>query len=359
MSTLQLDIEGFIGEYGNSKSFVKNFLAAAGKNPVTVRVDCRGGDVAHAISIYDLFAEHGEVTVHLTGFNASAATLITLSAKKIIMNSNGFYLIHKALNWMDAWGNMNPDDIDALIESLTKNKKELETVTLVLAKMYAKKTKRTTTEILNLMKDETWLNAEQALAWGFVDEIREPAIKENLLHNKRMIAMLNYSELPIPGTLMQTEDPTPGIIATVTSSMKKIINSIFTMKQLAFLNKLLGVPSLEATSDGIYLNEAQATAINEALEANQQIVTERDAAIVNRDAAVTDRTNIVASLDAIDATIATATTIETKIQAIRDFMAAKPAVAPVGVVTSVDPITDTLTDNIKLLNSLPHMQEDN
>jgi hypothetical protein len=103
---------------------------------------------------------------------------------------------------------------------------------------------------------------------------------------------------------------------------------LITNKQLAFLNKLLGVPSLEASDEGVYLNEIQLAAINEALEANQQIVTERDAAIVNRDAAVTDRTNIVASLDAIDATIATATTIETKIQAIRVFMAAKPAVAP-------------------------------
>ena len=173
-----------------------------------------------------------------------------------------------------------------------------------------------------------------------------------------MVTMLNYSELPIPGTMEHTADPAAGILQTVTTSIKKIINSIFTMKQLAFLNKLLGVPSLEASDEGVYLNETQLAAINEALEANQQIVTERDAAIVNRDAAVTDRTNIVASLDAIDATIATATTIETKIQAIRDFMAAKPAVTPIGVVTAVDPVTDTLTDNIKLLNSLPHMQED-
>jgi len=359
MNTLQLDIEGGIGAGGYSKSYVKNFFAAAGKGPVTIKVSSFGGDIDHAISIHDQIIEHGEVTILLSSFNASAGTLITLGAKHITMNSNGFYLIHKALSWIDTWGNMNPDDIDALIESLQKDKKDLETVTLVLAKMYAKKSKKTTTEILNLMKEETWLNAEQALAWGFVDEIVEPARKENLLQNQRLVTMLNYSELPIPGTLMQTEDPTPGIIATVTSSMKKIINSIFTMKQLAFLNKLLGVPSLEASDEGVYLNEAQLAAINEALEANQQIVTERDAAIVNRDAAVTDRTNMVASLDAIDASIATATTIETKIQAIRDFMAAKPAVAPVGVVTAVDPITDTLTDNIKLLNSLPHMQEDN
>ncbi len=359
MNTLQLDIDGFIGNWGYSKSFVKNFLAAAGKDPVTVRVSSLGGDVDHAISIYDQFIEHGNVTIQLSAFNASAATLITLGAKRILMNSNGFYLIHKALNWVDTWGNMNEDDIDALILTLTKEKMELEKVTLVLAKMYSRKTGKPTSEILTLMKEETWLNAEEALAWGFIDEITEPATKENLLSNQKMVTMLNYSELPIPGTSEHTTDPVPGILQSVTSSIKKIINSIFTMKQLAFLNKLLGVPSLEASDEGVYLNETQLAAINEALEANQQIVTERDAAIVNRDAAVTDRTNIVASLDAIDATIATATTIETKIQAIRDFMASKPAVTPVGVVTAVDPIIDTLTDNIKLLNSLPHMQEDN
>ena len=184
-----------------------------------------------------------------------------------------------------------------------------------------------------------------------MDEIVEPTQKENLLQNQRLVTMLNYSELPIPGTLSQTEDPSPGIITQVTTTIKKFINSIFTMKQLVFLNQLLGVPSLEVSSEGTYLNEAQLAAIDEALEANTQIVMERDAAVA-------DRTGIVASLDAIDPSIATATTIETKIQAIRTFMAAKPAVAPVAVQTLKDPPTGE-SDAIKLLNSLPHMQEDN
>jgi hypothetical protein len=45
MNTLQLDIDGFIGNWGYSKSFVKNFLAAAGKDPVIVRVSSLGGGV--------------------------------------------------------------------------------------------------------------------------------------------------------------------------------------------------------------------------------------------------------------------------------------------------------------------------
>ena len=193
-----LDIDGFIGGWGYSKSFIKNFLQANSKNPVTVRVSSLGGEVDHALSIHDQFAQHGDVTIILSAFNASSATLITLGAKKVQMHANSFYLIHKALNWVDTWGNMNEDDIDALIATLEKEKNELQKITLVLAKMYAKKTGKPTSEILDLMKQETWLNAEEALAWGFVDEIIEAQSTENPLKNEKLVAMLNYADLPVP-----------------------------------------------------------------------------------------------------------------------------------------------------------------
>ncbi|MFA5816648.1 MAG: Clp protease ClpP [Bacteroidales bacterium] len=360
MSTLQLDIDGFIGNLGFSKTYVRNFLNEAGKKPVTIRVSSLGGDVDHALSIHVQIAEQGAVTIHLSGFNASSATLITLGAKRIIMNSNSFYLIHKALQWVDAWGKMNEDDIDALIVTLESEKRMLEKVTLVLAKMYSKRTGKTTSDILDLMKQETWLNADEALDWGFIDEIREPAIVENLLTNQKMVTMLNYSDLPLPvargvvnitGTLEQSEDPVPGIIQKITASVKKTINSIFSMKQLTTLNLLLGIPSLESSDDGIYINEAQAVILNTQLEGIQQSVSERDAA-------VTDRTNIIASLDAIDSSIAAAETIEAKIAAVRTILAAKPAVAPAGVQTLHDAAPSPDGVDWATLTSLPHMQEE-
>ncbi len=75
--------------------------------------------------------------------------------------------------------------------------------------MYSRKTGKPTSGILTLMKEVTWLNAEEALGWGFIDEITE-----------------------------HTTDPVSGILQNLTTSIKKIINSIFTMKQLAFLNSL-------------------------------------------------------------------------------------------------------------------------
>ncbi|MFA6128826.1 MAG: Clp protease ClpP [Bacteroidales bacterium] len=358
MGTLQLDIDGFIGAWGYSKSYIKNFLAAAGKGPVSVRVSSLGGDVDHALAIHDQFREHGQVTIQLTGFNASAATLITLGAQKVIINSNSFYLIHKALAWVNEWGNMNPDDIDTVIAELEKQKLFLEKVTLQLAKMYSGKSGKPVAEILGLMKEETWLNAEEAFSWGFVDEINEPSLRENLLKNEKMITMLNCAELPIPCSIESFEDPVPGIIEKVTTTLKKTINSLFHMKQYTALNTLLAVPSLESTEEGIYLNETQAAVINTALEANQQIVTERDNAIGARDQAVTDRSSALAALDAIDPSIATATTIEAKIEAIRLHMASKPAVAPSGVQTKQDPVPSSDGVDWATLNALPHMQED-
>jgi len=355
-----LDIEGFIGGWGYSKSFIKNFLQAAGKNPVTIRVSSLGGDVDHAIAIHNQFVEHGDVTVILTAFNASSATLITLGARRIQMHSNSFYLIHKALQWVDNWGNMNEDDLDALILSLEKEKNELQKITLVLAKMYARRTGKPTTEILDLMKQETWLTAEEALSWGFIDEIIDPQSSESPLTNQKLVTMLNCANLPVPpravppisGQGIITPEPSKHTVLTdVYPLIRNTVNQILSMKNLTALNSVLGVPSLESSGEGTYLNQEQLSTLNEHLEANQQIVTEREDAI-------RERTTVLSALDAMDPIVASAPSIETKIEAIRTLLAAKPAVAPSGVKTASDKTPSPDGVDWELLNSLPHMQED-
>ena len=373
MSKFTLDIDGFIGDWGYSRSVVKNFLAAAGKNPVEVRVSSLGGSIDHALGIHDQFVAHGDVTIILSAFNASSATLITLGAKKVEMYSNSFYLIHKALQWVDTWGNMNEDDIDQLIVTLEKEKNELQKVTLVLAKMYAKKSGRPTSEILELMKQETWLNAEEALAWGFVDEITEPVHLDNPLQNKKLISMLNYSDLPVPEARTAKTEVTASaavidtpisqvatnpdatgvgsLLTSVTKTIRTSLTNFFTMTKLTALNSVLGVPSLESTEEGTYLNTEQLGAINLQLDGIQSANTERDQA-------VNDRTQVMNSLSEIDPTIAQAATIEGKIEAIRTMLASKPAVAPSGVKTTSDKTPSPDGVDWDLLNSLPHMQED-
>jgi ATP-dependent protease ClpP protease subunit len=190
-------VDGYIGPYQFSKQYIRNELSGNTKNPVTVQISSLGGNVDHALNIHDQFAEHGNVTAELSAFVASSATLIALGAKEVRMNENSFYLIHKPMNWVDAWGSMNEDDIEAMIAKLEKSKQELAKITLQLAKMYVKKTGKSLNAILDLMKEETWLTAEEAKEWGFIDEIYAAEETQNFLDTK-MVAMITASGYPIP-----------------------------------------------------------------------------------------------------------------------------------------------------------------
>ena len=76
MATTEFDIDSYIGEWGYSNRYIKSYLNAAGKNPVICHVCSGGGDFLMAINIKDQFAAHGSVTVDISGYAASAATLI-------------------------------------------------------------------------------------------------------------------------------------------------------------------------------------------------------------------------------------------------------------------------------------------
>lgn len=194
--TKTLVIDGPIGPFGYSKKFIKNELAGHSKDAVIVKISSLGGSVDDALSGYDQFVEHGNVTAELSAFVASAATILSLGAKTVRMNENSFYLIHKPMNSVDEWAFMNEDEIEILIKNLEAKKQDLATITLQMAKMYVKKTGKTIDEIINLMKKNCWLNAQEAKNWGFVDEVFTPAVAVNYLENHQMVAMITSNGFP-------------------------------------------------------------------------------------------------------------------------------------------------------------------
>jgi ATP-dependent protease ClpP protease subunit len=388
MATKTIVIDGPIGQYSFSKQFIRNELSGQSKNPVLIKISSLGGSVDDALNIYDQFIEHGNVTAELSAFVASSATLISLGAKTVRMNENSFYLIHKAMNWVDEWGSMNEDEIDALIAKLETQKQQLAKVTLQLAKMYVKKTGKTLDEIINLMKQQTWLTAEEAKNWGFVDEVFVPELAVNYLENLQMVAMINSSDYPDPPRKMAFKAPGApvtelfnGIETTVaereaveaeeslfnriwnrvTNKQKEVTpkNNPEMKTQFLNVNKVLTVDSLESTADGVFLNETQLEAIENRLAQDQQIVEERDTANIARDAAIAERdtanTNLLNAMDpfnAIDATIASAETPETKVLAIRALLSKKPATQPAGNRCKSDPVTDGVEWDV--INNLEH-----
>jgi len=105
--------------------------------------------------------------------------------------------------------------IDALIAKLETQKQQLAKVTLQLAKMYVRKTGKTLDEIINLMKQQTWLTADEAKGWGFVDEYSIPRqLQENGAfyqdagqNKKRILSMLSQGrQITNLATPIKTDD---------------------------------------------------------------------------------------------------------------------------------------------------------
>jgi len=330
--------------------------------------------VDDALAIYDQIRQHGNVEIQLSAFVASAATFLTLGAKKITMNENAFYLIHKAMNWVDAWDLMNEDEIEVLIEKLEKQKKELAKVTLQLARMYVARTGKSLEEIITLMKQETWLTAEEAKQWGFVDEISKVENPENHLDNHKMVAMITSNGLPMPRRLdsvrseqanaMDEESFFNRMFDKIRSSLKGTQSENSdkpknTKMEKSFLNvcSVLQADSLESSGEGVYLSQDQLQLIEDRLALQQQLVQEHADALSERDSAKAELTSSIGLFDAIDKSIADAGSIEDKVSATRALLASKPGTKPEGTKDAEDPKTQRKDADWETIDKLPHNVE--
>ena len=254
----QIDIDGSIGTYGYSKYYIKQMLDQYKGQPVNVRVNSLGGSLDDALDIAARFNEHGDVTVFMFGYCASAATVLALGAKKTVIDENAFYLVHKVMNWVDIWDTLNADQLQDLIDELEKNKRDNEKMDLVLAKMYAKKSGHTANEIMAVLKEAVWLTADEAKNWGFVDEIGTglkyaPAAIEN---------KLNAFGLPLP----KPRENKLSAIDKIKNMFNKNVSAMLT--NYLNLNALLKVEGFEDKENSVSMTADQLTAIDNELKAN-------------------------------------------------------------------------------------------
>lgn len=375
-----INIDGPIGNYAFSKQFIRNQLEGHQSDPVLVNVSSLGGDVDHALNIHDQFVKHGNVTCELSGFVASSATFLSLGAKHVRMSKNSFYLIHKAMQWVDEWGTLNEDDITDLIDKLETAKKNVATVTLQIAKMYVAKTGKSLDEIINLMKEEIWLTADEAFDWGFIDAVITPEVVVNHLENSQMVAMVTANGFPSLPRESQTKTTPKNdedsmfnrLYERLKSSFKNTTEQIpkitIMKKQFDLLNLALDVEKLESVDGHVHLNEQQLEVIDNAIKASekadqlQNAISEKDTAVTERDAAVTakataetDFSNAINLFNAIDNSVAGAETIENKVEAIKALLAKKPGDNASGTQEEVD--ADLGADSMwNTIDNLPHNQ---
>ena len=168
-----LRLKGYVGGYDFDDGYVDYVLSKHKDSPVTVLIDSTGGSLKTALSIAAAFRNHGDVSVHFVGLNASAATIASLGAKHISIDSAAMYLVHKCSSGLFEFGNFNADELSDLLSRIEQTKTDLEKFDANVAEMYARKCKKSPQDLLDLMKVGGWLTAKEALDWGFVDEITD------------------------------------------------------------------------------------------------------------------------------------------------------------------------------------------
>ena len=169
--TYHIDIDSYIG-YPISKGYVKSKLQPLKGKPCTVRINSYGGDVQTALDIRQQFIDHGQVTAYIIGMTASAATILAMGARKVVMSRYALMLVHPCSTAVTNWGYYNKEELDKAIEKLRKAQADLKTLDRVVASIYAAKVGDSNVGKMEaLMHEARWIGAEEALRLGLIDEI--------------------------------------------------------------------------------------------------------------------------------------------------------------------------------------------
>lgn len=144
-----------------NEKFLATILGDA-KGDILIRLNSPGGDVFEGIAISNfLKGLDNQVTVEVTALAASAASIICMGADKVIMDQGSSFMIHEASTL--AFGNKT--DIQKVLNAL-------QTIDDSLIALYTAKTGLSYDEVKELLVGETWFTAEEAVEWGFADEVK-------------------------------------------------------------------------------------------------------------------------------------------------------------------------------------------
>ncbi len=290
----QLHLKGFVGGFDFDADYVDYILSKHEGKEVHVLIDSLGGRSNTALSIFSAFKRHGNVNVHFVGMNASAATIASLGAKHITMDASAMYLVHKCSVGFFEWGQLNSDGLQALIDNIEHQKADLDKLDANIAQMYATRCKKEPSELLDLMKAGGWLTAQEALAWGFVDELTDYEDEEAPVLTDTMANAMSAAGIPIPNLpnmkfAQQEQSAFAKFMSMLTqyftnSKKNEFINSQTStsnpMKKIfTSICAILACEHLLSNEGKITLDDAQLNSIESAISRDKQTINDLNAQI--------------------------------------------------------------------------------
>lgn len=180
--TAELILYGSIGsdEYWDDisdKVFKQDIENLGDVENITLHINSPGGSVFSAVAIANTLKNHkAKVIANIDGLAASAATIITSACDTVRMPKNALFMIHNPITF--AYG--NNQEMQKTVEMLDKVKNSI-------IETYLNKAKTDKETLSELMDNETWMDAETAKEYGFIDEIVDEEVGKEFVENKLII----------------------------------------------------------------------------------------------------------------------------------------------------------------------------
>lgn len=142
----------------------KNVLESIGdaSEQLVINLSSGGGEVTAASEIYTALRQmNTTVSINITGMAASAASIIAMAGDTVNISPTAQMMIHQA-SLRDVSG--NKDNLTHLSNILDKTDQSI-------VQAYVDRTGLPVDKIVKMMADETFLTAQEAVEYGFADQI--------------------------------------------------------------------------------------------------------------------------------------------------------------------------------------------
>ena len=155
--------EGWFSDGITAKQFAEDLKALGDVPAIDVRINSYGGNVSDGVAMYNALVRNGaKIKTYIDGMAASVASVIAMAGQEIVIAENAWMMIHDA--WGIAIGNAN---------ELRRQADLMDSTSKTIAEVYVARTKQPLSKVRDLMADETWMDAAQALDLGFATSMTE------------------------------------------------------------------------------------------------------------------------------------------------------------------------------------------
>lgn len=185
----QIDIFGDIvsekwfDEETSATSFRDALKELGDVSTINLSINSGGGSVFDGIAIYNMLKSHkATVNVYVEGLAASIASVIAMAGDTITMRSGSMMMVH--MPWTLSQGNA---------EEMRKTADTLEKTGDSIVDIYSERTGIPSDDIRNIMNDETWLSAEEAVEQGWATKLDQ---KEAVMNSVPKEILGRFSNVP-------------------------------------------------------------------------------------------------------------------------------------------------------------------